>query len=73
MNEMEIGALQGALTRIKEMVFEDPSQPIKNVSHLLEAVEHPVHPTPPTACEDCGSVDPQVHYSNCPLAKTAGR
>jgi len=22
------------------------------------------------ACEDCGSVDPQVHYSNCPLANT---
>lgn len=30
-------------------------------------------PDPPSACPDCGSVDPQVHFSNCPLAKTAGR
>jgi len=32
-----------------------------------------LHSDPPSACEDCGSVDPQVHYSNCPLAKSAGR
>ena len=34
------------------------------------ASQQSVHPTLLYECEDCGSVDPQVHYSNCPRAKT---
>ncbi len=30
-------------------------------------------PDPPSACEDCGSVDEHIHYANCPRAKSAGR
>lgn len=37
---------------------------------LQKAAEQSVHPTLLYECEDCGSVDPQVHYSNCPRAKT---
>lgn len=32
-----------------------------------------VYTDPPSACEDCGSVDEHIHYANCPLANTAGR
>ena len=39
MNQMQISALQGAITRIKEMIFEDGSQPLRNVKHIVEAVE----------------------------------
>ena len=37
------------------------------------AAQQSFAPDPPSACEDCGSVDPQKHYTNCPLAKSAGR
>ena len=40
---------------------------------VLEAAEQMFAPDPPSACEDCGSVDEHIHYANCPLAKTAGR
>ncbi len=59
MNEMEIGALQGVLTRIKEMISQNPSQPIKNVSHLLEAVEHL---RAADAARVCACKQPQKQY-----------
>ena len=39
----------------------------------LEAAQQSVQADPPSACEDCGSVDEHIHYANCPLANTAGR
>ncbi len=30
-------------------------------------------PDPPSACEDCGSENPELHYAGCVFAKTAGR
>jgi len=33
----------------------------------------PWAPEPPSACEDCGSENPEIHYAGCVLAKTAGR
>ena len=36
------------------------------------AAQQSVHADPPSACEDCGSVDEHIHYANCPLANTAG-
>lgn len=40
---------------------------------VFYAAQQSVYPTLLYECEDCGSVDPQVHYSNCPRAKTQSR
>lgn len=36
MDKMQKSAILGIFTRIREMISEDPDQPLKNISHLVE-------------------------------------
>lgn len=54
----------------KAWQFDDGT--LEGLQKLYEA-QQSVHADPPSACEDCGSVDEHIHYVNCPLANTAGK
>ena len=59
---------------LRTVCFQQPTPEAYDLAwQAWKAAQQKFAPDPPSACEDCGSVDPQVHYSNCPLANTAGR